>query len=88
MCPEFEFRTGCTILTTWRQWRPKGTVAVTVLHRTCRGFVEVSFTLFSVSNSKTNSNFAGENVTVSNFCVIGGTMCGDAVSSVERALAR
>ncbi|KAH3793177.1 hypothetical protein DPMN_146682 [Dreissena polymorpha] len=51
-----------------------------------RGFVEISYILFSVSNSRTNSNLVGENVTVPDLSGIGGRMCGGPVSSVGGAL--
>ncbi|KAH3821678.1 hypothetical protein DPMN_123445 [Dreissena polymorpha] len=44
------------------------------------------FTVLDDSNSRTNSNLAGENVTVPNLR-IGEKMCGGQVSSVVRAFA-
>ncbi|KAH3818845.1 hypothetical protein DPMN_120572 [Dreissena polymorpha] len=45
------------------------------------------FTALCDSNSRKNSNMAGENVMVSNLSGIGEKMCGGQVSSVGRAFA-
>ncbi|KAH3751528.1 hypothetical protein DPMN_186089 [Dreissena polymorpha] len=63
-------------------------VTLEVLHRTCPWVCrDQYFTVPCYTNSRTNSNLAGENVTVPNSSGIGGKMCGGPVSSVGRALA-
>ncbi|KAH3700218.1 hypothetical protein DPMN_075189 [Dreissena polymorpha] len=52
-CPGFESRTGCTLFTTQRQWRPTGDRGACICMQfsiePARGFVRFSYTLFPVT---------------------------------------